>query len=138
MATTESDDPGPAPSTHPADHPRARSKVTPAAALFALATCALLAGPVQPVRAQSHGAQSPGPAAASAVGRWLHDDRGEIIGSVKAVTDGGRTAVIALGIYFRDHVRIVEVPAGAITVVGGRAVLRPEALQAASKPPGRG
>lgn len=138
MATTESDGLVPPPSTHPADHPHTKGKATPAAALFALATCALLADPVQPARAQSHGARSPGPAAASAVGDWLHDDRGEIIGSVKAVTDGGRTAVIALGIYFRDRVRLVEVPAEAISIEGGRAVLRPETLQAVSKSPGRG
>ena len=138
MATTESDDPGPAPAMDRADQPRARGKATPAAALFALATCALLAGPVPPARAQSHGARSPEPAAASAVGDWLHDTRGDIIGSVKAVTDGGRTAVIALGIYFRDHVRLVRVPAEAISIEGGRAVLRPEVLQAVGKPPGRG
>lgn len=62
--------------------------------------------------------------ASSAVGRWLYDLKGNRIGSVRKLEDGGRTAVIMVGSYFQDGSHEARVPASALSMADGRAVLR--------------
>ncbi len=79
----------------------------------------------------------PGPTASysiasSAVGRWLYDLKGNRIGSVRKLEDGGRTAVIMVGSYFQEGSHEARVPASALSVVGGNTVLAGDAAQALS------
>lgn len=88
----------------------------------------------------AHAQQSPGagPASASvaaqAVGHWLHDAQGNTIGSVRALTDGGRSAVIMLGSYFRPGSHAVTVPVGQLVLVDGKVTLRSETALAMNTP----
>ena len=66
------------------------------------------------------------PAAAQAVGRWLYDAQGNTVGSVRALTDDGRSAVIMLGSYFRPGSHAVTVPIRQFAVVDGKVTLRSE------------
>ena len=68
--------------------------------------------------------------AASAVGRWLYDPEGNSIGSVRGLADGGRTAVVMVGSYFRPGSYEARVPASALSVVDGKVTLQTEMLQA--------
>ena len=68
--------------------------------------------------------------AASAVGRWLYDPQGNSIGSVRSLADGGRTAVIMVGTYFRPGSYEARVPARALSVVDGHVTLQTETVQA--------
>jgi hypothetical protein len=68
--------------------------------------------------------------ASEAVGRWLYDAQGNTIGSVRGVEDGGRTAVIMVGSYFRPGSYEARVPARAITIVNGKVTLQEETVQA--------
>lgn len=77
----------------------------------------------------------PGPApaysiASSAVGRWLYDLKGNRIGSVRKLEDGGRTAVIMVGSYFQIGSHEARVPASALAVLDGNTVLNGDAAQA--------
>jgi hypothetical protein len=60
----------------------------------------------------------------SVVGNWLHDGNGELVGSVYAVTDGGRTVIAQYGSYLTPGRHLVALPAADVTMVGGHAVLR--------------
>lgn len=72
--------------------------------------------------------------AASAVGHWLYDQQGNKIGSVRSLTDGGRTAVIMVGTYFEPGSREVRVPASTLSIVHGQVMLRPETVAALNAP----
>ena len=81
------------------------------------------------------GAASSGCATEAAVGRWLLDSQGAKIGSIRALTDGGRTVVIMVGSYFQPGSHEAVVPACAITVAAdGRVMLRREAIEALNVP----
>ncbi len=69
-------------------------------------------------------------AAATAVGRWLHDPRGNIIGSVRALADDGRIAVIMVGSYFEPGSYETRVPARALSIVNGKVTLQSETVEA--------
>ncbi len=80
-------------------------------------------------------ATTPSPAS-SAVGRWLYDSQGGIIGSVRSLTDDGRTAVIMVGSYLQQGSHEARIPSGMLSIIGGKATLRPgtiEALNTASR-----
>jgi len=68
--------------------------------------------------------------ASSAVGRWLYDLKGDKIGSVRSLTDDGRTAVIMVGSYFQPGSHQATVPASALSLVNGNVTLRTETVQA--------
>ena len=68
--------------------------------------------------------------AADSVGKWLYDSQGNTIGSVRSVEDGGRTAVIMVGSYFRPGSYEARVPARAISIANGKATLQNEVVQA--------
>ncbi len=68
--------------------------------------------------------------ASSAVGRWLYDLKGNKIGSVRKLEDGGRTAVIMVGSYFQIGSHEARIPAGALSVENGRTVLQGDTVQA--------
>ena len=106
--------------------------------LLNLATAAVLALAAVPTLAQQPPAvAAPSASAAPLVGYWLHDSRGGIIGSVKSVSPDGRTAMIVLGLYKLDNVRVIEVPASALSVVDGKATLRGEIAEALNAFPSR-
>jgi hypothetical protein len=69
-------------------------------------------------------------AAATAVGRWLHDPRGNIIGSVRALADDGQTAVIMVGAYFEPGSHEARVPARALSLADGKVTLQAETVEA--------
>ncbi len=106
--------------------------------LLSLAGAAILALAAMPALAQQLPAGAPSSATAAAlVGRWLHDSRGGIIGSVKSVSPDGRTATIMLGVYTLDNVRMVEVPASALSMAGGKVTLTGETTEARNTTPHR-
>lgn len=74
--------------------------------------------------------------AASAVGGWLYDFQGNRIGSIRRLTDGGRTVVIMIGFYFTfDGIYEARVPSSALSMVDGKATLQPATLQALNAAP---
>lgn len=84
------------------------------------------------------GAASLGCATEAAVGRWLHDPQGAKIGSVRALADGGRSAVVMVGSYFQPGSHEAVVPACQIAAAAdGRLTLRREAVEALNVPPSR-
>jgi len=97
---------------------------------LSLASAAVLALAAAPTLAQQLPAVAPPSAAAALAGRWLHDGRGRIIGSIKSASPDGRTATIVLGVYKLDNVHVAEVPASALSVVDGKATLRGETAEA--------
>ena len=68
--------------------------------------------------------------ASSVVGRWLYDLRGNRIGSVRKLENGGRTAVLMIGSYFQPGSHEARVPASALSMADGRAVLRGDTVEA--------
>ena len=68
--------------------------------------------------------------AASAVGHWLYDAQGNSIGSIRGLADGGRTALIMVGSYFRPGSYEAQVPASALSLVDGKVMLQTEMFQA--------
>jgi len=69
-------------------------------------------------------------AASSSVGRWVYDLQGNKIGSVRSLTDDGRTAVIMVGSYFQPGSHEARIPASALSMANGRVTLRGETVQA--------
>jgi hypothetical protein len=68
--------------------------------------------------------------ASSAVGHWLYDTRGNIIGSVRSLTNEGQTAVIMVGSYFQPGSHLDTVRASSLTMVDGKVMLKNETVQA--------
>ncbi len=113
-----------------------RAKVLlPAAALLALTGIGLAASGGS--MAQAVVEPSIAPADANVAGHWLHDSQGNIIGSVRRLTDGGRTAVLLIGSYFRPGSHEVRVPASQLSVIDGQVTLRPEIAEALNIVPQR-
>ncbi len=99
--------------------------------LLSFASAVALSLAATPTVAQQFPAVTPSNASTAAlVGRWLHDSRGRIIGSIKSVSPDGRLATIVLGVYKLDNVRVIEVPATALSVVDGKATLGGETAEA--------
>ena len=108
--------------------------------LAAAAALSLVAATAQAASAGGAGDGDPFPfhapaVAASAAGRWLYDAQGNTIGSVRGLADGGRTAVIMVGSYFRPGSYEARVPASALSVVDGKVTLRTETIQALNAGP---
>lgn len=68
--------------------------------------------------------------ASSSVGRWLYDLQGNIIGSVRSLTDDGRTAVIMVGSYFQQGSHEARVPSADLSIVNGKVTLQAGTVQA--------
>lgn len=68
--------------------------------------------------------------ASSAVGRWIYDLQGNIIGSVRSLTDDGRTAVIMVGSYFQPGSHEAQVPNADLSIVNGKVTLQAGTVQA--------
>ena len=66
----------------------------------------------------------------SAVGRWLYDSQGNVIGSVRSLTDDGATAVIMVGSYFQPGSHEARIPSSMLSVTGGKLTLRPASIEA--------
>ena len=69
-------------------------------------------------------AQQASPSIESAVGNWLYDVNGELVGSVYAVADSGRTVVLQVGSYLTPGRHLVSVPVADVTIMNGRATLQ--------------
>ena len=87
--------------------------------LTAAALAIALLGTTAPAFAQS-GAPS---AARSAVGGWLYDVNGTLLGSVYALQDDGHTAIVQIGSYRSPGRHLVAIPSSDIVISGGHAVL---------------
>ncbi len=74
------------------------------------------------------------PAAASAVGHWLRDPQGHIIGSVRRLWPDGQTAEIMAGAYFQIGSHPAAIPADALSVMNGRVTLRTDTAMALNAP----
>ena len=74
-------------------------------------------------------AQAPASAAGLA-GRWLYDDHGKTVGSIRSISPDGRTATVMLGVPLVDAVRVVTVPVGALFVSDNKATLRRDTAEA--------
>ena len=83
-------------------------------AATALGITALL-GAQTPARAES--------AAKSAVGEWLYDVNGELVGSVYGVSDDGRTVIVQYGTYLTPGRHLVSLPASDVVIFDGHAML---------------
>ena len=68
--------------------------------------------------------------AADAVGSWLNDEHGNKIGSVRSVSDDGRTAVIMVGSYFEPGSHEARVPVSDLSIVNDKVTLRTETVEA--------
>ena len=64
------------------------------------------------------------PSIESAIGNWLYDVNGELVGSVYAVADSGRTVVLQFGSYLTPGRHLVSVPVADVTIMSGRATLQ--------------
>ena len=94
------------------------------AVLAALGGCATIAPP------ELNAAVS-GCATKATIGNWLYDSQGNKFGSVRALTDRGRSAVIMVGSYFEPGSHEAKIPACEITVAAdGRATLHRETMEA--------
>jgi hypothetical protein len=73
-------------------------------------------------------AQNVDPAAVA--GRWLYDASGHTIGSVIGAQDGGSTAKIMVGTYFRPGSHVASVPAAALYLSDGKVTVQTQTVQA--------
>ena len=108
----------------------------PTAALLAVAGVTLAASTGTMAQSAVNSAAAT-PSVASVAGSWLHDPQGNVIGSVRGPADGGRTAILVIGSYFRPGSHEVRVPASQLSVVGGRVTLQPEISEALNVMPQR-
>jgi hypothetical protein len=69
-------------------------------------------------------------AASSPVGRWLYDLKGNKVGSVRSLSEDGRTAVVMVGSYFQPGSHLTAVPTSALSVVDGKLTVRNETVEA--------
>ena len=95
-----------------------------AAALVLFLGAAGLAQAADPAQAAA------APAAASAVGHWLRDPQGRIIGSVRNLSPDGLTAEIMVGAYFQIGSHLATIPADALLATNGRVTLRTDTAMA--------
>lgn len=102
--------------------------------LFCLAAPLLLSvgnGAMAQAAANSNADQATAsPLASSAVGHWLYNSQGEIIGSVRSMTDDGATAVIMVGSYFQPGSHEARVSSSMLSVTGGKLTLKPASVEA--------
>ncbi|HKM64614.1 MAG TPA: hypothetical protein VJY39_19205 [Acidisphaera sp.] len=91
-----------------------------AALVFATGLGAAALGAAAPAFAQPAAEFDP----QSAVGHWLYDSNGELVGSVYAVADGGRTVIVQYGTYLTPGRHLVAVPSADLAEVAGHATLR--------------
>ncbi len=94
------------------------------------ATLALFFGAAGMAQAADPAQATAAPAAASAVGHWLRDPQGHIIGSVRSLSPDGRIATIMVGTYFQGGSHFATVPADALSVVDGQVTLRTDTAMA--------
>lgn len=69
-------------------------------------------------------------AAADAVGHWLYDSQGKLIGSVRGFSDSGRSATLIVGFYFQPGVHEAQVPSRTLSIINGKVTLDSETAQA--------
>ena len=103
----------------------------------AVALSSNAAAMAQPAAGSAHVAASPGaeaPVTASAVGMWIRDPQGNIVGSVRSLRGGAGTAEILVGSYFQNGSHVATVPLSTLSLVDGRVVLRTDSLMALNAP----
>lgn len=52
-----------------------------------------------------------------ALGSWIYDNTGQIVGSLRSLTDHGREATVMVGSYFVPGSHLMTIPAGLLEVV---------------------
>jgi len=70
------------------------------------------------------------PLPSSAVGRWLYDSQGNIIGSVRSLTDDGGTAVIMVGSYFQPGSHQAKISSSSLSILDGKVTLQSATVDA--------
>ncbi len=102
--------------------------------LFSLATSLLLSiggGAMAQAATNPDANQAAAPSLpSSAAGRWLHDSQGNVIGSVRSLTDDGGTAVIMVGSYFQPGSYQAKIPSSSLYILDGKVTLRPATVDA--------
>jgi len=99
-----------------------------ASLVLSVSGAAMAQAPVGPI--------TPYAVASSAVGRWIYDLQGNKVGSVRHLSNDGRTVVIMVGSYFQSGSHEAMVPATALSIVNGNVTLRTgiaEALNTVSR-----
>ncbi len=102
--------------------------------LSLIAVLALSLGAASLAQAADPAQAATSPAAASAVGHWLRDPQGRIIGSVRRLSPDGQTADIMVGAYFQIGSHFATIPADALSVTNGRVTLRTDTALALNAP----
>ena len=97
---------------------------------LSLAALALFLGAAGLAQAADPAQAASAPTAASAVGHWLRDPQGRIVGSVRSLSPDGRTAQIMVGTYFQDGSHLATIPADALSVANGTVTLRTDTAMA--------
>jgi hypothetical protein len=64
--------------------------------------------------------EGPAKVSSSAVGSWIYDDTGHIVGSLRNLTDHGRKATVMVGSYLLPGSHLVTVPADVLQMANGR------------------
>ncbi len=103
--------------------------------LTLVAALALSLGAAGLAQAADPAQAAPAPTAASAVGHWLRDPQGRIIGSVRSLSPDGQTAQIMVGAYFQEGSHLATIPADALSVTNGRVTLRTDTAVALNAAP---
>lgn len=73
----------------------------------------------------------------SAVGHWLYNSEGKIIGSVRSLTDDGATAVIMVGSYYQPGSHEARISSSLLSVMDGKLTMRPASVEALNTAPRR-
>ncbi len=55
-----------------------------------------------------------------AVGSWIYDNSGNIVGSLRSLSDDGRKATVMVGSYFQPGSHLMTVPSDVLQMANGR------------------
>jgi hypothetical protein len=65
-----------------------------------------------------------------AVGSWVYDQSGQIVGSLRSLTDHGHKATVMVGSYLTPGSHLMTIPTDILRVVNGRVTVESEAATA--------
>jgi hypothetical protein len=74
--------------------------------------------------------EAPDTVSRDAIGSWVYDQSGHIIGSLRNLIDHERKAIVMVGSYLLPGNHLVIVPADILCMVNGRVTVEPEAATA--------
>jgi hypothetical protein len=79
-------------------------------------------------------AEVPATVSGDAIGSWIYDQSGQIVGSLRNLIDHRRKAIVMVGSYMLPGGHLVTVPADILWMVNGRVTVEPEAATALLSP----